>query len=668
MRELLIGIAVLLLVILVASVAWQIDMSSEIEYSRASSVATAEIATVNFIRLPDSIAVYTFDFPRNEFGYELLVEKDTGFVIDAGETVDIRKGAYIISAHGSAMEILKNIRIGDIIEMDFPALTVKRDPVYSEIKLAEINNDKVDEIIESKARELYDIDFEEIERINIEINEEMDALRIYSSSEDADLEKIEKRLSDIWSLIDLKYALTLECYAVEGRGIWHRPNASAIDETTLDGVKEFAAYLHDMGINALYVETYWHGMTTYYSEALDCQHPRMMGFDYGEYGDDYTLALISECHKLGIEVHAWVELLSAGSYYGIEAPYIKQEWLYSDHTGDTSGGYIDPTNPEVQQYLATVIGEMVEKYDFDGISYDYIRYSDASYSGDFEDCGFTEHSVSEFSKKYGYKGNDLAYDIQKNAELRGKWHAFKRDAVTSTVKGLTELIRSLDPEMIISSSPYGFINDAYNIYMQDIELWLDNGYLDVVLPMIYTENTDSLTSAAVVFNNYPTVLQYTGISPLYNGDTIRKNQELVVAVKSLNISGVSFFATQNYIVEYPEYAEYILKALTCGSNREQALTPTSDINMVWDAWRGQLAYRYERIYRENLSERDSLTALDFLENAKSCITVEQMLACLEDFNLAIGDFEDCAAHDRIKEQADYIYRILMAAKEREDRK
>lgn len=208
----------------------------------------------------------------------------------------------------------------------------------------------------------------------------MDALKLYASSESAELGQIEKRLSDIWSLIDLKYALTLECYAVEGRGIWHRPNASAIDETTLDGVEEFAEYLYDMGINALYVETYWHGMTTYYSEALDCQHPRMMGFDYGEYGDDYTLALISECHKLGIEVHAWVELLSAGSYYGIEAPYIKQEWLYSDHTGDTSGGYIDPTNPEVQQHLATVIGEMVEKYDFDGISYDYIRYSDASYS------------------------------------------------------------------------------------------------------------------------------------------------------------------------------------------------------------------------------------------------------------------------------------------------
>lgn len=170
MRELLIGIAVLLLVILVASVAWQIDMSADIEYSRASSVATAEIATVNFIRLPDSIAVYTFDFPRNEFGYELLVEKDTGFVIDAGETVDIRKGAYVISAHGSAMEILKNIRIGDIIEMDFPVLTVKRDTLISGIKRAEVNNAKVDEIIESKARELYNIDFEEIEKISLEIN------------------------------------------------------------------------------------------------------------------------------------------------------------------------------------------------------------------------------------------------------------------------------------------------------------------------------------------------------------------------------------------------------------------------------------------------------------------------------------------------------------------
>ena len=42
----------------------------------------------------------------------------------------------------------------------------------------------------------------------------MDALKLYASSESAELGQIEKRLSDIWSLIDLKYALTLECYAV----------------------------------------------------------------------------------------------------------------------------------------------------------------------------------------------------------------------------------------------------------------------------------------------------------------------------------------------------------------------------------------------------------------------------------------------------------------------
>ena len=43
------------------------------------------------------------------------------------------------------------------------------------------------------------------------------------------------------------------------------------------------------------------------------------------------------------------------------------------------GYFLAPTNPDVNTHLIKVISELVQKYQIDGIHYDYIRYHSADY-------------------------------------------------------------------------------------------------------------------------------------------------------------------------------------------------------------------------------------------------------------------------------------------------
>ncbi|MBE5737102.1 MAG: hypothetical protein E7348_01745 [Clostridiales bacterium] len=630
-----------------------------------SIVFEGTITAENTKRNENFLVLYSQDVERNEYGYELLVEKDTGFIIDADIIVEMIDDTFVLSAHGTNADLLRTAKVGDIVRIEKDTLTVERNMMTSNLKQFEIKNKKLDEIVQNRKTSLYDVDFNAIKEIDDKINQATKAFKRCFYTLNIDEIKVKNSLTQLDEFLDEKYYLTFESYAVDGRGIWHRPNDSAIDERTLDGVKNFVSTLNKLGINNLYVETYWQGLTTHYSDYLGSQHPKMANNDYGEYGNDYLLALISECHKVGIEVHAWFEVLNAG-ITGLTAPsHIKDEWLSANLLGDTSDLCLDPSNPEVVEYVCSLLSEMLEKYDFDGISYDYIRYAETGTYNGYTDCGFTKYSIDRFSKEYNYTGNDLISDLHTNENLRKSWHEFKKNAVTALVQKMSALIRQQKPETIISASPYGYISDAKEIYMQDTLTWIEYGCLDVVLPMIYTENEELLVQTASSYVDYSDkVLQYTGMSPLYNGATLRKNQELTFAVKSLGISGFSYFATKNYIPRNKHYSEKILLVLSNSTHKNRAISPTDHESIVFSAWKNQLLDRYERIYSDYLTESDKNRVerfdLDTKNNLDGANDISQVLATLSDFKRDINNFSNYNVRDRITEQIDYIYKILSA--------
>lgn len=625
-------------------------------------VAETVLDGTNQVRYQDMLICYDTEFERNEYGYELLVDADKGFVIDKGEKLILTDDTYILSGHGAAADFLSDVEIGDIVEIIEGRVVITRDSCRSELKKLQIREEEIDEIIELKTEQLYDMDYDEIERLNDKIAESRRDFILYFVFSEINNERIDDMVSEIDSLLDEKYYCTIESRAVELRGLWHRPNRSGIRETNLSGVRGFVNRIHSLGINTLYVETFWHGMTSYYSDLLGCSHPFVTGFSYGEYGDDYLLALISECHKVGIEVHAWFETLNASDEKGNIPSYIDPEWLVYDIDGNYSGGFIDPSNPQVKEFLLDIISEMLSKYDFDGISYDYIRYSETGDFDGYKDGGFTENSINLFSSEYGYSGDDLPYDVLNDENTRALWQEFKQENIFSLVKAMSDHIRAIDSDIVISTSPYGHLEHAKSIYMQDVDLWCKEGCVDVVLPMIFTDDIDFYVESTEKFidSSYNSFV-CPGVYSLYNGESLLHTEQLFDAISYVTY-GNSIFASQNVISHNSRYRDAVLSVLSATSHEGHSVSPTSNYEEVFDAWANSLKDRYCRMYRDKMEQNERLAIEVFLDNIDSTSDRSLDIADLEKelltFKYEASAFSNSAVRDRLIEQIDYILNIL----------
>lgn len=623
------------------------------------------------MRKANALVLYTEEkYSRNEYGYEVLVEEDTNTVIAKDVILEVKDGTYILSGHGDAGRFLKKVDVGDNVKVQKNSVKVTRHLKFSNLKKIEIENEKADRLIEDCQKNLMDINMTAIASVCEELDGEIKGFNNYFDSlgegVPANTKIVNSKMKSISRLIDMKYYLTIESNAVDGRAMWHAPNESAIDETNLDGVKKFAKRLYDMGINTLYVQTFTCGMTMYYSDYLQFGNPKMASYDYGEYGNDYILAVISECHKLGIEVHAWFNVLDAEMPNGEAPDYIKEEWVSLDLNGSDKGHFLDPSNIEVRDFLKNVACEILTKYDFDGISYDYIRYSEAGDYEEYRDSGFTSNAIKLFSDKYDYHGDNLAQDVKNNVEIRAQWHEFKQNSINRLLGELAATIRGIDAEIVISASPFGYLNTAKSIYMQDVATWMEKGYIDIVLPMIYTDSVEKYCALSADYDKYSqTTLQYAGVYALYSKSTLRRNQEIIAAVKSQNASGTSLFASQNYITRENEENDFVYQILSLSTHKGRAVLPTENPEKVLSAWREQLLDRCNRIYFEKMSISERAIVEQGIETlsvemnnpADVCIVLE----ALRSFETAISCFENKAVVERITSQIDYIYGILDAA-------
>ncbi|MBQ3042347.1 MAG: hypothetical protein IJD47_04030, partial [Clostridia bacterium] len=211
MKRVLIALAIVLIVVLTSAIVWQVDMCDEKSYQHATTISTLDFDGANVARRANAIVIYTIDFPRNQFGYELLVEKDTGFVVDKGEQVQLEKGAFVVSGRGDAVETLQSVQLGDILQVQFGSIVVKRDAVLSPLKALEL---QVEDFVQGKIDGLYDIDHQAIEQVSQTIEQKMQEVVDYAQTEDATAEQIDVKSKELTKLLTTKCALAMESQAV----------------------------------------------------------------------------------------------------------------------------------------------------------------------------------------------------------------------------------------------------------------------------------------------------------------------------------------------------------------------------------------------------------------------------------------------------------------------
>ncbi len=219
--------------------------------------------------------------------------------------------------------------------------------------------------------------------------------------------------------------------------------------------------LHRAHINTVILQTRLRG-TMIYPSKLEPWDECLTG-KYGQNpGYDPLAFAIEECHKRGMELHAWLVTIPLG-------PVSKQRALGNQsiikrhpELCKMAGGeyFMVPSAKGTADYVASLCREIVENYDVDGISLDYVRYPETTYG--FKDAGSAQQ---------------------------------KRDNITRIVQLIHDEVKSRKPWVKLSSSPIGKFKDlsryraggwnAYHAVYQDAQGWLRDNLQDMLFPMMY---------------------------------------------------------------------------------------------------------------------------------------------------------------------------------------
>ena len=213
--------------------------------------------------------------------------------------------------------------------------------------------------------------------------------------------------------------------------------------------------LQKVRINTILLQTRIRG-TVIYPSRLEPWDPCMSGHPGKSPGYDPLRFAIDECHKRGMELHAWIVTLPAGKWNGPGCQNLRKKHpsLLRKIGAD---GFLNPEHPQTADVVASVCQEVVQNYDVDGIHLDYIRYPD------------------------GWK--------IKVPRATG------RENITYIVRKINRAVKNINPKVKLSCSPVGKYDDlpryrsngwnAYTAVCQDAQGWLRTGLMDQLYPMMY---------------------------------------------------------------------------------------------------------------------------------------------------------------------------------------
>ena len=243
------------------------------------------------------------------------------------------------------------------------------------------------------------------------------------------------------------------------------PRTKATDSYSIQRQKQELCTILDKlqraNINMVVMQTRVRG-TVIYPSSIEPWDDCLTG-KFGQHpGYDPLQFAIEECHRRGMEFHAWIVSIPLGELkkqksYGASSIMRKHPELCKTVGAEV---FMQPNASGTADYIASLCREIIQKYDVDGISLDYIRYPESVYR---------------------YKDNASASQ--------------KRENITRIVRRVHDVVKSIKPWVKLSSSPIGKYRDlkryssigwnCYDAVYQDPQAWLRDNLQDMLFPMMY---------------------------------------------------------------------------------------------------------------------------------------------------------------------------------------
>lgn len=189
--------------------------------------------------------------------------------------------------------------------------------------------------------------------------------------------------------------------------------------------------------------------------------------------------MVEECHRRDMECHAWINPFRAKTKGTTELASTHICRAYPNNYFEYDGQYIfDPGIPGNRTYICRIAGDIVRRYDVDGLHIDDYFYPYPAAGQTIKD--------------------DYAYYNFGRGQNRDDW---RRDNVNRFIKELSDTIHKNKPYCKFGVSPFGIYRNQssdpkgsrtnglqnYDQLYADVLLWVKKGWIDYNVPQIYWE-------------------------------------------------------------------------------------------------------------------------------------------------------------------------------------
>ena len=231
----------------------------------------------------------------------------------------------------------------------------------------------------------------------------------------------------------------------EIRGVWlttvygldwpHQPATNSLTrEKQQRDLIDILDRLQDANFNTVFLQVRLRGDVIWRSDIEPAS--KIFSGKYGLMpGYDPLTFVIEECHKRGMECHAWFVTFPLGTdknvkEQGKRSVVKRHPKLCKRHNGEW---YLDPGVPETSDYILSLVKEIVKGYDIDGIHFDYIRYPEQAKS---------------FPDKVLYRKSGKKLSLS-------EW---RRANINKMMSCIYDWVKSVKPWVQVSSAPLGKYN------------------------------------------------------------------------------------------------------------------------------------------------------------------------------------------------------------------
>ena len=343
-----------------------------------------------------------------------------------------------------------------------------------------------------------------------------------------------------------------------------------------DSARAMVRRLADAGFNTLIVQVRGRG-DAYYRSRWEPPPPALAD----RRGYDALARTIHDAHRRGLRVHAWIntqlvanadtvprdsshlvhrrpDLLAvprplARELYTMDprAPrYLRALVEYAQaNRNRVEGLYSSPAAPEVKEHIYSIWMDLLERYDLDGLHFDYVRYPAPDYDYSrvaldrFRDW-LTPHLSDTARARLG--ALEATDPLVYSDSFPGAWDRFRRGQITELVERIYHGVKKRKPGVLVSAAVFGDADDAYRLRFQDWREWLRRGILDVACPMAYTDSTELFRERIrVAVEGAGGARVWAGIGAYRN--TVDGTVEQIDVARGLGAAGVVLFS-YNFMV------------------------------------------------------------------------------------------------------------------------